>query len=73
MSIPEGVRTNFETLVAAAKAGDLACLECKDAQTGDPRYVICAVGSDGEQFLFTPFGHMESEMNPYERYTPPED
>jgi hypothetical protein len=46
-------------------------MECIDAATGIPRYVICAVGRDGEDFVFTPFGHL-AEGNPYEAYVPPE-
>jgi len=46
-------------------------MECVDAATGTPRYVICAVGRDGEDFVFTPFGHL-AEGNPYEAYVPPE-
>ncbi len=39
MSIPEYVRTNFNTLLRAAARGDLALVECADAVTGAPRYV----------------------------------
>lgn len=58
MAIPEHARTNFQTLVRAAKADDLALMECLDAATGEPRYVLCAVGRDGSDYLFTPFGHL---------------
>ena len=46
MSIPEAFKTNFQTLLRAAEAGHLCLLECKDAQTGADRYVICAVRWD---------------------------
>ena len=55
----------------AAENGDLALMECSDAETGAPRYVICAVGRNGGEYLFTPFGHL-AEGNPYEAYHPPE-
>ena len=71
MSIPSYARTNFQTLLRAAGDGNLALMECIDAATGIPRYVICAVGRDGEDFVFTPFGHL-AEGNPYEAYVPPE-
>jgi hypothetical protein len=71
MSIPDHARANFETLLRAAADGNLALMECVDAATGTPRYVICAVGCDGEAFVFTPFGHL-AEDNPYEAYVPPE-
>ena len=43
MSIPEHARVNFNTLLRAAACGDLALVECADAMTGEPRYVICAL------------------------------
>ncbi|MGE0502531.1 MAG: DUF6117 family protein [Rhizobiaceae bacterium] len=70
MSIPDHARANFQTLLRAAADGNLALLECTDAATGAPRYVVCAVGRDGEEFLFTPFGHL-AEGNPYDAYVPP--
>ncbi|MBB4303381.1 hypothetical protein GGD81_002424 [Rhodobium orientis] len=71
MSIPDHARANFETLLRAAADGNLALLECADAETGAVRYVICAVGRDGGEFLITPFGHL-ADGNPYEVYRPPE-
>ncbi|HRJ21590.1 MAG TPA: DUF6117 family protein [Bryobacteraceae bacterium] len=70
MPIPDHVRANFDTLLRAAAAGDLALMECADAATGETRYVLCAVGRDGGDFLFTPFGHL-APGNPYEAYVPP--
>jgi hypothetical protein len=70
MSIPDYARVNFQTLLDAASNGDLALMECADAVSGDPRYVICAVGHDGEDFVFTPFGHL-ADGNPYNAYLPP--
>ena len=60
MSIPDHARANFQTLLRAAAA-----------ETGAVRYVICAVGRDAGEFLFTPFGHL-ADGNPYEAYRPPE-
>ena len=71
MSIPDHARANFQTLLRAAADGNLALLECADAETGAVRYVICAVGRDDEEFLFTPSGHL-ADGNPYEAYRPPE-
>ncbi len=70
MSIRDHARANFQTLLRTAADGNLALLECTDAATGAPRYVVCAVGRDGEEFLFTPFGHL-AEGNPYDAYIPP--
>jgi hypothetical protein len=70
MSIPDYARANFQTLLNAAANGDLALMECADAVTGEPRYVISAVGREGEEFIFTPFGHV-ADGDPYEAYVPP--
>ena len=70
MAIPDPVRTNFNTLLRAAGDGNLALMECLDAVTGAPRYVICAVGRDHGDFVFTPFGHL-ADGNPYDAYLPP--
>jgi hypothetical protein len=70
MSIPDYARDNFRTLLTAAANGDLALMECADAVSGETRYVIAAVSRDGEEFVFTPFGHL-ADANPYEAYLPP--
>ena len=71
MSIPDAYRTNFETLLSAARADNLCLVECKDAKTGEPRYVICAVSTFEGEFVFVPFGHL-SDGNPFHAYIPPE-
>ena len=71
MSIPESFRANFQTLLRAARDESLALLECKDAVSGEPRYVICAVCTGRDDFLFIPFGHM-ADGNPFEAYIPPQ-
>ena len=71
MSIPDYARANFNTLLRAAASGDLALVECADTATGEPRYVLCAVGRDGGNFVMTPFGHL-APGNPFEAYLPPE-
>jgi len=69
--IPDHARANFQTLLRAAESGDLALMECMEAVTGETRYVICAVGCDDGDFVFTPFGHL-AEGNPFEFYRAPE-
>ncbi|GGN59165.1 hypothetical protein GCM10011349_39390 [Novosphingobium indicum] len=71
MAIPEPYRRNFETLLRAAADGNLALMECRDALTGVPRYVVTAVGRDGDDFVITPFGHLQ-EGNPFDAYIPPD-
>jgi hypothetical protein len=72
MTIPDHARANFETLLRAAADGNLALMECADALTGETRYVICAVGRDGAEFVFTPCGHLV-DGNPFDAYLPPSD
>jgi len=71
MSIPDYARRNFQTLLRAADGGNLALMECLDAQTGEKRYVICAVGRDCGNYVFTPFGHL-ADGNPFDAYLPPD-
>ena len=71
MAIPEPYRRNFQTLLRAAADGNLALLECRDARTGVPRYVVTAVGRDRDDFVMTPFGHLQ-EGNPFDAYIPPD-
>ena len=70
MAIPDHARTNFETLLKAAEAGDLALMECTEVESGETRYVLCAVGRDNDAFAMNPFGHL-APSNPYEAYIPP--
>ena len=74
MAIPDHARANFDTLVKAAKAGDLALMECTEVASGETRYVLCAVGRVVDQFggdyVMTPFGHL-APGNPYDAYIPP--
>jgi hypothetical protein len=70
MAIPDHLTSNFKTLLRAADDGNLALMECQDAATGEARYVLCAVGRNGDDYVMTPFGHL-AEGNPYEAYLPP--
>ena len=70
MAIPDYARANFETLVKAAKAGDLALMECTEVESGETRYVLCAVSREKDVYVMTPFGHL-APGNPYEAYIPP--
>ena len=46
--IEKGHRTNFNTLIRAAKHDDLILTDCQDRATKKPVRVICAVHFDGE-------------------------
>ena len=71
MAIPDYASRNFRTLLRAAEAGHLALMECTDAVSGERRYVICAVGRQDSDYVFTPFGHL-ADGNPFEMYVPPD-
>ncbi len=71
MTIPNHAKANFHTLLRAAADGNLALMECLDTRTSEPRYVLCAVGHDGTDQVFTPFGHL-ADGNPYDAYSPPD-
>lgn len=70
MAIKSGYQINFQTMLRAAKAGDLALMECTDKISGKPVIVICCVNNDGEEYEFTPIAKM-FDGNPYEELTPP--
>jgi hypothetical protein len=72
MAIPEPLRANFNTMLRAAASGHLALLECLDAKTRNPRYVIVAINRSGDECEFVPFGHLVSDQNPYDAYLPPD-
>jgi hypothetical protein len=71
-SIPDHAHANFQTLLRAGEERNLALMEFADALTGETRYVICAVGRDGANYVLTPFGHL-SDGNPYDAYLPPSE
>src|SRR3546814_14108759 len=68
--IPDHASRNFQTLLLAARNDDLALMECLDAETRELRYVLCAVGRDGDDSVFTPFGHL-AHGPPFTAYRPP--
>lgn len=69
MSIPDHARANFSTLLRAAADESLALVECVNAVSGQPRYVLCAVHRDGDAYQMTPFGHLAPD-NPFDAYQP---
>lgn len=71
MTNPDHAKANFHTLLRAAADGNLTLMECLDSRTSEPRYVLCAIGHDGTDRVFTPFGHL-ADGNPYDAYFPPD-
>ena len=70
MALRKGDRINFDTLLKAAKSGDLALLQCSDIVSGRARSVVCAVNRIGEEVEFVPLAKL-FDANPYDELTPP--
>jgi hypothetical protein len=43
MSIPDAIKTNFHALEKAFRNGDIALLEYRNSNNGEPAYAICAI------------------------------
>ena len=71
MSLLPGHRTNFDTLRRAALSNDLALMDCRHRDTGEPIAVLCAANrlSRGE-IDFVPLA-MLFNNNPYDFLVPP--
>jgi len=73
--LKRGEKANFKTVQKAAKAGQLALLECTDAKTGNRVPVIVAVNvtrqPDEEAYEFIPLARMFTG-NPYDEVLPPD-
>jgi Family of unknown function (DUF6117) len=72
MAIPVGYIANFETILRAAKNEDLALVECTNKQTGEPVYVVAAIGGVGpdDKMEVVPLALL-FDGNPYEMLIPP--
>lgn len=70
MAIPKGHRANLETIIRAAKNGDLCVMECTDKATGKPVIALCAAGRNGKEIVMSPLAKM-FDGNPYEELDPP--
>lgn len=71
MAIPKGYRANFNTLLRAAKNGDLALVECEDKKTRKKVYTLCAVGRDDKEYVMAPVAKL-FDGDPYEELNPPD-
>jgi hypothetical protein len=74
MAIPEAIKTNFNTMVKAVKQEDIALLECRNRNTGEAAYAICAINrirqaNSEPEIEMVPFGVMFSN-DPYEILIP---
>ncbi len=68
--IPPGHQSNFETLCRAVREHSVALMECIEAATGKPAYVICMVNHTDEGYEFVPVGKLFDD-NPYREFVPP--
>jgi hypothetical protein len=72
MAIPDGHKTNLETIKRAAENNNLGVLECKDTKTGEVVHLLIATMRDqAGEYDFIPLAQMFTE-NPYERFLPPD-
>ena len=46
--------SGLKNMLRAAADGNLALVECRDALTGETRYVICAAGTEGTESCSRP-------------------
>lgn len=69
MSIPEGIRMNFDSMVDAAKRGRIALVETVYKGTKETAYAICLVNvtkqEDGEYYDMLPIATF-CTTDPYE-------
>ena len=71
MSLLPGYKANFETMLQAAKNGDLALMDCTDKITGKQVATVVAVQRETDgSFLFVPVAKL-FDGNPYEEIDPP--
>ena len=71
MPLLPGHRANFDTLLLAAKSGDLALLDCRQRATGTQLPVLCAANRYGDgSVTFVPLAMLFND-NPYEVIDPP--
>lgn len=70
MALTEGEQANLDTLIRAAKNGDLALLETEDRASGERRAVIVAIFKRDGEYRIVPFGHL-CPGDPYEEYVDP--
>ena len=71
MSLLPGHRTNFDTLRQAAFNNDLALMDCRHRDTGEPIAVLCAANRCPRgEIEFVPLATLFND-NPYEFLVPP--
>ena len=69
--IPEAHKKNFDSLIDAFGDKSICLLECRDAQTGQPVYAICAVNQVQDKLDLVPFARM-FDGNPFDELLAPD-
>lgn len=69
MSIPEGYKANFNTLLSAATRGRLAVVECRDRVSGKLVQVVCATNYVDGEYEMVPLAKL-FDGNPYDEVEP---
>ncbi len=71
MSLLSGHRTNFDTLRQAAFSNDLALMDCRHRDTGEPIAVLCAANRlPRGEIGFVPLAMLFND-NPFDFLVPP--
>lgn len=70
LRITDTESTNFDTLLRAARNGDLALITTTEAATGERAVLIAAIATDGEDYHISPLARL-IDGNPYELFNPP--
>jgi len=64
------MKANYQTLLDAAKAGDLCLVDCIDATTGESVPTLCAVNRSQHEMNLVPLAALFTR-DPYETLIPP--
>lgn len=65
------IKANFETLTRAFRNNDVAIVASRDAKTGEPVTLLCAMQKeDDDEVTIVPFAIM-IDGNPYEMFVSP--
>lgn len=70
MALRAGDKANFETLLRAARNGDLALVETERQSNGEYVALIVAMGREDGELVMTPLGEMVSG-DPFTLYKDP--
>ena len=70
-TLPKGHKTNLDTIIKAAKNGDLGVYQTYDSVTNEEVTILVARSVVDGETQITPLAQMFGGFNPYERFYPP--